>query len=51
VPNPTAFAGIGALLTGVILRFDSILASLRLRLDAMRDYLPNLINTNQGEIK
>lgn len=48
---PAAFAGIGALLTGVILRFDSILASLRLRLDAMRDHLPNLINTNQGEVK
>lgn len=48
---PTAIAGIGALLTGVILRFDSILASLRLRLDVMRDYLPNLINTSQGEIK
>jgi len=47
---PTAIAGIGALLTGVILRFDSILASLGLRIDATRDYLPVLIhNTNGGK--
>jgi hypothetical protein len=31
----------------VILRFDSILASLRLRMGAMRDGLPALITTNQ----
>lgn len=48
---PTQVAGIGALLTGVILRFDSILASLRLRMDAMREHLPTLINTNEGELK
>lgn len=48
---PTAIAGIGALLTGVILRFDSILASLRLRMDAMREHLPALMNTNEGELK
>ena len=44
---PAAIAGIGALLTGVILRFGSILASLGLRIDATRDHLPALINTNQ----
>ena len=43
---PTAFAGIAALLTAVILRFDSILASLGLRMGAMRDHLPALINTH-----
>jgi hypothetical protein len=48
---PVAIAGIGALLTAVILRFDSILASLRLRIGAMRDHLPDLIDTNQGEVK
>jgi len=45
---PTAIAGIGALLTAVILRFASILASLRLRIDAMRDHLPALITTYGG---
>ena len=44
---PVAIAGIGALLTGVILRFRSILTSLGLRMDAMRAELPVLINTNQ----
>jgi hypothetical protein len=45
---PVAITGIGALLAGVILRFDSILDSLRLRIGAMRDHLPALINTYQG---
>ena len=45
---PTAIAGIGALLTAVILRFAAILASLRLRIDAMRDHLPDLITTQGG---
>lgn len=44
---PTAFGGIAALLTAVILRFDSILASLGLRMGAIRDHLPTLINTPQ----
>jgi len=46
---PVAIGGIGALLTAVILRFSAILASLRLRLDAMRDHLPALIDSNQRE--
>ncbi len=44
---PTGIAGIGALMIGVILRFDSILTALRLRMSAMRDHLPALINTNE----
>jgi hypothetical protein len=44
---PAAIAGLGALLAGVIVRFGSILASLRLRMQTMRDHLPALINANQ----
>ena len=45
---PTAIAGIGALLAAVIPRFAAVLASLRLRIDAMRDHLPALITTQGG---
>jgi hypothetical protein len=45
---PAAIAGVGALLVGVILRFSAVLASLGLRIDAMRDHLPALIHTTEG---
>ena len=47
---PTLFVGMGAILVGVILRFSAILASLRLRLRAMRSDLPALVNNyERGE--
>jgi hypothetical protein len=45
---PALFLGIGTLLAGVILRFVAILASLRLRLAALREHLPALIPTEGG---
>ena len=46
---PALILGIGAVLTGVILRFSAILDSLRLRIAAMRDHLPALIDTQGGK--
>lgn len=45
---PLLMAGIGTLLTAVVLRFAAILASLRLRIDAMRTHLPQLIHQTRG---
>lgn len=45
---PLLIAGIGTLLGAVILRFAAVLASLRMRMDAMRTHLPQLIHDTRG---
>ncbi len=45
---PLLMTGIGTLLTAVILRFAAILPALRLRIDAMRTNLPELIYETRG---
>lgn len=45
---PLLVTGIGALLSAVILRFAAVLGALRLRMDAMRIRLPQLIDDPRG---